>query len=114
MADGKGPTIIQINYKFEMTRAEYEQGALGSASTIAASPGLRWKVWIVNDEAREAGGIYLFDDEASARAYIASPHIARVRSNPKIKDWNYKLFAVNEAPGLITHAPMGQPASAQA
>ena len=36
------------------------------AELIATAHGLRWKVWTENSETREGGGIYLFDDDASA------------------------------------------------
>ena len=40
-----------------------------SAERINRLDGFRWKFWVRNAEANERGGIYLFDDEASARAW---------------------------------------------
>ncbi len=114
MADKGIPTIVQVNYHFDRSRAEYDEAAMASAPGLAKTPGLRWKVWIVNEAEREAGGIYLFDDEAAARAFLNSEHVARVKSNPKIKNWTGKLFHVNEAPSAITRAPLARPATAGA
>ena len=57
--------ILQINYKLNGPRAEYEKENLPYAQPIADIPGLRWKVWIINEAQSEAGGIYLFEDDAA-------------------------------------------------
>ena len=58
--------ILQINYKYNRTRPEQEKAALQAAQPIANVKGIIWKVWIVNEAKKTAGGIYLFEDEASA------------------------------------------------
>ena len=62
--------VLQINFKFEGSKADYLKAFREVAEPIAASAGLRWKVWPWNDEERVGGGIYLFDDESSAQAYL--------------------------------------------
>jgi hypothetical protein len=42
----------------------------GLAKSIAQEPGFIWKIWTENQSAHEAGGIYVFSDEQSARNYI--------------------------------------------
>ena len=41
--------ILQVNYKLNGPRAEYEKENLPYAQPIADIPGLRWKVWIINE-----------------------------------------------------------------
>jgi Putative mono-oxygenase ydhR len=48
----------------ELTEASY-----GLASDIANEHGLVWKIWLEDRETRHAGGIYLFEDPASAERY---------------------------------------------
>ena len=55
--------LLQLNFKFSVTGDEYTQAVSPLAEKYAAVPGLRWKVWIINEAESEAGGIYLFDDE---------------------------------------------------
>ena len=40
------------------------------AHRIADVPGLIWKVWTENRETSEAGGVYLFEDEAALDSYL--------------------------------------------
>ena len=72
--------IVQINFKFDLLRSEYEQVADQLAGVFAGVSGLRWKVWILNEAENEAGGIYLFDSADSLRAYLDGPLAAQIAS----------------------------------
>jgi len=52
-----------------------EERLVQLAETIAREPGLIWKIW--TQAPGRAGGIYLFQDRASAEAYHAM-HAARL------------------------------------
>jgi hypothetical protein len=76
----------------------------GLAQSIAQEPGLLWKIWTENEAAGEAGGIYLFNDAASAEAYLAM-HSARLKDSG-IARVNAKIFAVNDALSEIDRGPV--------
>ena len=65
-----------------------------------------WKVWIVNEAEKTAGGIYVFEDEASVEAYLKGPIIAAMKSMPVISDFEAKIFDVMPEPIKITHGPV--------
>lgn len=98
--------ILQINFQFSVSAKDYEQACLPAAQPIADTPGLRWKVWLMNEAEHEAGGIYLFDDQASVQAFLAGPVVAAVKSNPAISGVSAKLFDVMEALTAITRGPV--------
>ena len=100
--------ILQINFKFTMSRAEYDQLAVHGAEPIAATPGLIWKVWLMNEADREAGGIYLFVDEASLQAFLNSPIVADIGSHPGLTDLNVKGFGVMADVTMVTRGPIGE------
>ena len=60
--------LLQLNFKFNVTPADYEGAVSPLADQFAAVPGLRWKIWIINETESEAGGIYCFEDAASLQA----------------------------------------------
>ena len=95
--------ILQINYKLNGPRAEYERENLPYAQPIADLPGLRWKVWIINEAQSEAGGIYLFDDDAAVRAFLSGPIIAEMKGDPTL---SIKAFDVITALTAITRGPV--------
>jgi hypothetical protein len=96
--------LLQIDFSYrgpfgpEMTRA-----LAGLADDIAREPGLEWKLWTENAATGEAGGVYLFADEGSARAY-ADKHTARLATfaggpvRAKSSDVNSDLTRATRAP----------------
>ena len=97
--------LLQLNFKFNVSGAEYEQAVSLLASEFAAVAGLRWKIWMMNEAEQEAGGIYLFDDEASVKALLEGPLAAQVISHPALSDFSVKKFDVMEAVTAITRGP---------
>jgi len=96
--------ILQVNFTFGMSKAEYEQACLPLAPDVANFPGLRWKVWIMNEAEREAGGIYLFDDETSLQSFIEP--LNDILDAPGFSDIHMKTFDILEALTLITRGPL--------
>lgn len=99
-------TIVQINFTYAMTAAEYAVLAQHGAEPIAQVAGLHWKVFLHNAETCEAGGIYLFASQADADAYVNGPIIARLRQHPQISAMHIKRFAVLTEPTTITRGPL--------
>ncbi len=98
--------IMQLNFKYSVTGAEYEQAVSPLASQFAALDGLRWKIWFINEAEGEAGGIYYFDDEASVNAFLAGPLAAQVTGHPALSDFSVKQFDVMENVTAITRGPI--------
>jgi len=100
------PKILQINFKYHVSRAEYETAVAPVAEPIAAAPGLLWKVWILNEAEQEGGGIYLFADSHSLDAYLNSDIVAAIVSNPILRDFSVKQFEVMEGVTAVTRGPV--------
>ena len=98
--------LLQVNMNFSISRAELEKAWLEPARPIADLPGLRWKVWLMNEAKHEAGGIYLFDSEAAAQSYLAGPIVAALKSSPAVSNITAKLFDVLERHTAITRGPV--------
>jgi hypothetical protein len=81
---------------------------------LAGVAGLMWKVWILNAESQEAGGIYLFDSKASADAFLNGPLIAQIKALPAIRDISVKQFEVMKGVTAVTRGPVGITATAGA
>lgn len=98
--------ILQVNLTFSISSAELEAAWLEVAQPIAEVPGLRWKVWLMNEAEQEAGGIYLFESEAAAQSYLAGPIVAALKSSPVVSNISAKLFDVLESHTAITRGPL--------
>jgi len=98
--------ILQINYKFGIPAAYFSSAMLPAAQAISESPGLQWKIWLINEADSEAGGIYLFDDEAALNAFLGGPIVSAFKANPVVSDIRVKMFDVSAAHSLLTRAPI--------
>jgi hypothetical protein len=76
-----------------------------AAQLIAATPGLRWKIWLHNEEAQEIGGCYLFEDGSYIPGYLENtlPGLERL---PFVSHIEAKQFAVAADMTLITRGPI--------
>lgn len=104
--------ILQVNFKLNVSSAEYRALCDSVAQAIADVPGLRWKVWLLNEQEREAGGIYLFADEASLNNCLAGPIIAQIKSLPQLREISAKRFDVMEEVTVATRGPVPAMAAA--
>lgn len=95
--------VLQINYRLSGSRAEYEQENRPYAEPIGDTPGLRWKIWIVNEDRAEAGGIYLFEDQAAVQAFVDGPIIAEMKGDPTL---SIKVFDVVDELTAVTRGPV--------
>jgi hypothetical protein len=102
------PVIVQVNFEYTGSRADYERSVAPLAGPIAQVPGLRWKIWLLNDATREAGGIYLFSDDASAQRFLAGEIAAGVKANPAFRKLSVKKFGVMVRETTATRGPLGQ------
>jgi len=98
--------LLQLNFKFSVTGDEYTQAVSPLAEKYAAVPGLRWKVWIINEAEQVAGGIYLFDDETSLNDLMESELTKQVVSHPALSDFEVKIFDVMDGVTAITRGPI--------
>jgi hypothetical protein len=98
--------ILQINFNLNVPAAEYQKMADSVAEAFLDVPGLTWKIWLLNPPAQEAGGIYLFDSQASLDAYLNGPLVAQLRGLAAIRNVSMKQFEVMPEVTALTRGPV--------
>ncbi|MBB6054763.1 monooxygenase [Tolumonas osonensis] len=95
--------LLQLYFAFNGPFGqEMSDGLKDLAESINNEPGFIWKIWTENKEAKEAGGIYLFESEETALAYLEK-HTARLKTFgveqifSKVFDINEPLTKINKA-----------------
>jgi hypothetical protein len=106
MQPQRTPVLLQVNFSFDMPAEAYVKANEPVVEAVAAVPGLRWKIWLLDEEKREGGGVYLFDDAAMAQVYLDGPLLAPFLANPAIHDVSVKVLRVLGAPTAITRGPV--------
>ena len=105
-------TIVQINFQFTSTPTEFDALVTPLAEPIGATPGLAWKIWLMNEDSKEAGGIYLFENRETAQAYLSSQLIRDLAAHPTIVHVIVKLFEPLDKLSKITRGPLAMPQTA--
>jgi hypothetical protein len=98
--------VLQINFRFSVPTADLKKAFDALVNDIAAVPGLRWKVWILNEQEREGGGIYLFESKDSVQAYLEGPIVSGLKAHPALSDISVKQFDVVEDLTAVTRGPV--------
>lgn len=100
--------ILQVVGRLVVPIDEFErQNTLETAQFFAGLPGMRWKIWIIDRERGEAGGIYLFADEAAFNDYVNGPIMADLRQYPLWTDVRVTSFDYLPEHSAVTRAPVG-------
>ncbi|MCH4292900.1 monooxygenase [Shewanella sp. 3B26] len=96
--------LLQVDFNFSGPfGAEMAANLVGLAESINDEPGMIWKIWTESESQQLGGGIYLFEDEASAQAYLEM-HSKRLKAlgvaevRGIIFDINHDLSRINAAP----------------
>lgn len=97
--------LLQVDFPFDGPFGEEMTAALQElAHSITEEPGFIWKIWTENESLKEGGGIYLFENEETAQAYLEK-HTARLKSFgvPEVRG---RIYDINVGLSKITAAPI--------
>ena len=98
--------MLQLNFNFSVSKEEYEQAVSPLANKFADIPGLIWKIWIVNEEKSEAGGIYLFENQTALDNYVNGSLAGIVMEHPALSNFSAKQFGIMADVTEITRGPL--------
>ncbi len=98
--------ILVTNYAYNVSREEFEEMATELAQPFAEVPECLWKIWLINDEKKEAGAVYLFKDDESLQNFKASPLVAAVLSHPALSNFDLKERDILAEVSEITRGPL--------
>ena len=97
--------LVQVDFPFPGPfGSDMAEQLKGLAESINDEPGFIWKLWTENENAKQAGGIYLFESEQTATAYIEK-HTERLKGFG-ISEINVKIFDINDALSKINNGPV--------
>lgn len=98
--------LVQINFQFTVSESDYEKTASMVVEHFAGFPGLHWKIWLLNKNKKEAGGIYLFESAEAVSNYKNSILFKKLEASPAILHISFKQFDILQQLSGMTHAPV--------
>jgi len=99
-------TVLHMRLKLRVQPDVFLVNSREAATVIASVEGLIWKIWILQQEELEMGGMYLFASRETAEAYLNGPVVQAVRSNPAVVSTKSRLWDVESSLSAITRAPL--------
>ncbi len=88
-------SILVVNYKYDL-RDDNDLVELTKTEEVADVfrnfPGLGAKFGLANPEENEYGGVYIFEDDASLEAFLASPILKEWGEHPDVSEVTYKKY----------------------
>ena len=106
--------LLVTDYHYSCSTEELEAMLGALAPAFAQVPGCLWKITILDATQQQAGGIYLFRDEASLDAFKAGPLVAQVLAHPALSNFDLKIRDILRDVSEVTRAPLSESGSAHA
>jgi uncharacterized OsmC-like protein len=101
-----GSAILQIGFTYNVDTEDYIAEVSPLAEDFAAVEGLRWKIWLLDEEESRSGGVFLFDDMEALEAFLESELAEAVTSHPALSDFSVSSHSIMIEESLITAAPL--------
>jgi hypothetical protein len=99
-------TVLHLLFQLQVPPSAFLAHSWEAAAVIASVEGLIWKIWVMQEEAFEIGGMYLFANRETAEAYLNHPVVQAVRSNPAVLSAQSQLWEVEGSLSALTRAPL--------
>ena len=99
-------TVLHLRCKLRVAPDVFLAKSREAATIIASVEGLIWKIWVLQQEEFEMGGVYLFASRETAKAYLNHPVSQAVRSNPAVVSSQSQLWDVESSLSALTLAPL--------
>ncbi len=98
--------VFTTKFNYSMPTEELKKIMPAVAPKFSAIPGCCWKIWLMNEDLKEAGGVYLFESAVALTDYLKSSLFATVANNPSFSNLQTHTFDAVEAASVITGAPL--------
>jgi hypothetical protein len=98
--------VLTTKFNYSIPTEELKKIMPSVAPKFSEIPGCSWKIWLINEDRKEAGGVYLFESAAELEQFLNSALFATVANNPAFSNLQTNTFGISEAASLITGAPL--------
>ena len=98
--------VLTTKFNYSMPSEELNKIMPAVAAKFSEIPGCCWKIWLINEDHKEAGGVYLFESDTDLDQFLNSSLFASVANNPAFSNLETNTFDVVEAASVITGAPL--------
>lgn len=98
--------ILITKFNYNLPEQEFRNLLSSVAGEFVKVPGCQWKIWLIDNEKKEGGAVYLFRDQEALETFKASPLVASVLSHPALSNFDFRETDIVKDPSEITKAPL--------
>jgi hypothetical protein len=98
--------ILITKYNYNISEKELKEIFSSVAQPFAEVPGCIWKIWLIDEDKKEAGAIYLFKNQQVLDTFKESQLVASVLSHPALSNFDFREVDILKDPSSITRAPL--------
>lgn len=98
--------ILITKFNYNLSDEEFRTVASTFAGEFAKVPGCQWKIWLIDEDKKEGGAVYLFNNEKALEEFKASPLVQSVLSHPALSNFDLRETDIINGPSIITNAPL--------
>lgn len=100
--------VLVITFSYSLTQEQLKAAAQDFAENVKPTvDGLTWKIFLNQPEKKRSGGIYLFRNAESARNYLNSPYVEKLREAPGLSDFSIEIFETMAEASIAAGASIG-------
>jgi len=103
--------VFITKFNYSIPTAELKKIMPAVAPEFSAIPGCYWKIWLINEDCKEAGGVYLFESATELEQFLNSKLLASVANNPAFRNFETHKFSIEEKASVLTAALLTKPYS---
>ena len=98
--------VLTVKFNYSLPTEELKKKLAAVAPNFSEIPGCCWKIWLISEDLKEAGGVYLFESDTELEQYLKGDLFATAANNPAFSNLQTNTFGVLEAASVITGAPL--------
>jgi len=98
--------MLITKFNFSLPVDEFKNLLSAVAQDFASVPGCQWKIWLVDEEKKEGGAVYLFKNKEALENFKASPLVVSVVAHPALSNFDFRETDIVQEPSEITRAPL--------
>ena len=102
---GEGESLLDISFNYNVPTDEFQAEVSPLAEQFAATDGLLWKIWALDEENSRFSGKLLFEDAASMQAFLEGELAAAVMEHPALSDFEVTPYTIMQKETAITSGP---------
>jgi len=98
--------LLTTRFNYSMSTEILKKIMPVAAPEFSEIQGCIWKIWLINEDHKEAGGVYLFKSATDLEVFLNSDLFASVTQNPYFSNLQTNTFGIEEEASRITGGPM--------